>query len=360
MLSLGYNNMLNMNNFNCGNMFNMGGYGNFSSFGSFGGFGTSLFGLGNFGYGNFGCNTGFGCGDNGIGNSLLYMLGSITPTLLAFGIGAAGCAIAEAKDNTASSLQERAADYTKDINTAINNLCEGLTISDYKNHKAEDETWYVDGMKTAKDTQKEQKEIMNGLETAYNSAKTTKSNYSSDKAGLQAKINAETDATEISKLETQLQELETNHTNALKTIEEYEEAKAAYDKAIEEEDALKTKAETRQEAIDKQIEKITNMIETQANVQKAAETKAVKKANGNSITRLSEDEYKNLFDNEGKVKEDAEVGKEALNKAFYNYSRETDEDKKAKIKEQIKDLWDKLPYEERTPTLRQAYTTMFS
>lgn len=354
MLSLGYNNMLNMNSFNCNSMLNMGGFGNFGSFGSFGSFGPSLFGLGNFGCGNMG----FGCGNDSIGNSLLYMLGSITPTLLAFGIGAAGNAISDAKDNTASSLQERAADYTKDIDTAIENLCEGLDRSNYKEHKATDETWYVDGMKTAKDTQKEQKAIMDSLESTYEADKATVANYSTAKAGLEAK-KGEAGAN-ITAIDAQLAQLKKDFEKANKNVKEYEAAKAAYDKALEDEKALNAKAETRNEEIQKQIEKIDNMIETQANLQKAAETKAVKKADGNSITRLSDDEYKALFGEDGKVKADAKVDKHALNKAFSNYSRETDEDKKAKIKEQIKDLWDKLPYEERTPTLRQAYTTMFS
>lgn len=288
----GNNNILNM--LGIGNQYNMyGGFGIGNQCGGLGNF--NIFGNGFGGYSSYGnC-----CGDFNYDRAAGFMLGQ---SLVGIAFAAIGSLTGDSKANSKEALTTNLESLNKQIDTELAKIGKGITESNYANHKATDESWYKDGIKTANDTITEQKNIMDSVTTIDTDRKTV-ANHANAKKDLEAKISAETDTTKKAQLQSDLQVLNADYINATNNVKKYDDAKAAHDKAVQKKEALENEAKSEQEKIDIIAKKITELIEQRKKVQGDINTKNLNKADGNIFTRASEEKYEN------NVKYDSTTGK---------------------------------------------------
>lgn len=83
--------------------------------------------------------------------------------------------------------------------------------------------------------------------------------------------------------------------------------------------------------------------------------KNLNSVDGNAFNRLNNKKYEDLFENDGNLKENAEVDEAALRKAFAKYRKASPKDRPY-IAKQLVELWDNAPEKIKTP----QYTTLYN
>lgn len=291
----------------CG--FGGGSFGMNSIFGGYSGFGT----LGTFG----GCMGGTVDYDaqagyavaGAVGNVLCQMLGS---------------------RQAAKAAEKPAEDRIKDIDTKISNLETKL--------------------------ESPEKQIDKKYDTAITNAEKSAETWSQDKVtSLEARKNeleekgdnaTETEKKELARLNGtgsgSIQEAKTNYDKYQKELEEAHNAK---NKAIEDK---KTELQ----------DSINELKEEKAALEKQINDDVLDKGDGNKWQRLSQEKYQNLFNN-GNLKSDAKVGKNAVRYAILGYRNALesgDTNAQAKYKKEFNALWDRLSESDKDDkNLKGAY-----
>ena len=100
------------------------------------------------------------------------------------------------------------------------------------------------------------------------------------------------------------------------------------------------------------MDKISVKIDAKQNAN--AFKRELNSADGNVFNRLTNNKYEELFQTDGKLKDDAKVDEPTLRKAFAKY-RKAEPDERAVIAKQIVELWKNAPDDIKTPQYKTLY-----
>ena len=236
-----------------------------------GGFNNSIFGC------MFGSPFGYYTPFNGNCKSAFgFQLGSVLGSI---GLMAANCFInRKIEEKQANSPETKLGDLDAEIKTELEKLGENVTEANYKNHKAKDETSFVN----------RQNDITTNITNYTTQIKNLRSdsNYLDD-ASIAA-LEQERDGLDLTNPETkEANKTKYNELNAkIKAAKEINEKIADYEKKLEkaneDQEELNKEIEARQKEIDKVIKKLDELISKKEAIQKAI---VMDEADGNAFNR---------------------------------------------------------------------------
>lgn len=254
--------------------------------------------FGSMNYG-MGCYGGYGLSCEGqLGYQAASIFLNYAPMLLS---GIFGCDGGGGGGTPEPTAAEKAVSTGEEIDGKIEELCEGLDINTYKDHKAENETWYTEALgkanKAKEDAEAEMKSVYpEGSGLTYEQDIQTVSGYDIDKAELERQIAAaETDPETRAALVQQQKDLKLAYENAQKRIDKYNKAQGEYEAAEAELVALDSRKTERQAEINAAIVEITGLIEDQKQYQGQANVETLDRADGLALFRSGSRRLGKLF-----------------------------------------------------------------
>lgn len=377
---LGMNNMFGSNMFGSGNVVGSLFNGTGSIFdNSFSMFGGNMFGGG--------CSLFTNC--NGTPNYSSMAGFGVGTTLLGIGKMALSSVIQDKKANSAETISQDLKGIQGLIKNKLNSLGSGVTESNFASHKAEDEDWYKEKLEKIEKDEKTQTEIekqekiADSCDTAIKNLKTKKdsatkkvNDLNTTISDLETQITNETNPTKKSALEQKLNTAKADKTAAEKEV-------AALEKQIQDEEDKKTAANNeikklkrtlsntniessrekldketaiRQKAIDKTIDEIKELIDQRNNAQAKLNDANLNKADGTRLNRTSEENFNQLFDENGNIKPNSKVKKSSVRFAILGYRNAKTENEKQAWADKFKKLYNALSQEDQNDrNLSAAY-----
>lgn len=217
------------------------------------------------------------------------------------------------------------------------------------------------------------KDLNNKLENYQKDESTINNKISENDSNIQSKNKTITEnTTNITALKGKLDTLPKDENNIeiemqIKNLkDEIKKLEEANKKLTSEIETLQKDNETQKEKLDKVQADIKNVKEEinkfenyKKNAQKMLKNEILEKADGYKIQRTNQNDYDKLFTKDDKNKAwslpaDYKSTSDDVRFAILGYKKATTEEEKKKYQEQFKLLWENLPIEDRTDSLRAA------